>query len=161
MGKLKPFLTCCSCKEKIPREEIIFYGSQENQMKYCPTCYQEKRKREIFYDFVCELFGIRSPGPKIYSQRKRLKDSYGYSDEVIMKTLEYLYKIKKLNKGFETLGLVNPKNVDEALCYFADIEKEKEKMANFEPKKIKKIIVPVKPSERKVELINLDDYLED
>ena len=51
MAGLKPFLTCCSCKEKIPREQIIYYGSKENLMKYCPECHKEKINREL-QDFI-------------------------------------------------------------------------------------------------------------
>lgn len=161
MGKPRATLTCCYCKQKYPREEIIYYGSQENPLKYCPACYKEKRAREKFYDFVCELFGIRAPGPKIYAQRKKLKENFGYSDETIMQTLEYLYKVENYKKGFESLGLVNPQNVDKALSYFESIRKEKERFAAMEPTKIRKIIVPMKPKEKKIELLDINDYLED
>ena len=161
MARIKPTLSCCSCKQQYPREEIIYYGSQENPLKYCPTCYKEKRAREKFYDFICELFGIRAPGPKIYAQRKNLKEKYGYSDDTIMQTLEYLYKVEHYNKGFESLGLVNPQNVDKALSYFESIKKEREQLAAIEPVKVKKIIVPIKPKEKKVELLDINDYLDD
>ena len=78
-----------------------------------------------------------------------------------MQTLEYLYKVEHYNKGYETLGLVNPQNVDKALSYFESIKKEKERLAAIEPVKIKKIIVPMKPKERKIELLDINDYLED
>lgn len=161
MAGLKPFLTCCSCKEKIPREQIIYYGSKENLMKYCPECHKEKISREKFYNFICELFGIKAPGPKIYAQRKKIKAAYGFTDETIMKTLDYLFNVKKLNKGFESIGLVNPQNVEEARKYFEEKKKKEEKLREAEQTRIEKIVVPVKKKERKVELIDIDALLEE
>ena len=161
MAGLKPFLTCCSCKEKIPRDQIIYYGSKENLMKYCLEFPKEKISREKFYNFICELFGIKAPGPKIYAQRKKIKAAYGFTDETIMKTLDYLFNVKKLNKGFESIGLVNPQNVEEARKYFEEKKKKEEKLREAEQTRIEKIVVPVKKKERKVELIDIDALLEE
>lgn len=161
MTRLSPTLTCCACHEKFPREQIIYYGSQENQLKYCPECYTEKREREVFFNFICELFGIKAPGPKIYSQRKKLKEQYGFTDKTIMQTLEYLFKVKKFNKSFESLGLVNPQTVDEAKKYYDKLKIEQEKLQEAEKTRVRELIIPVKKKERKVELLDINDFLED
>ena len=145
-------LTCCYCHKKFPREEIIFYGSSKNQMKYCPDCYKDKIEREKFYQYICELFGIRAPGPKIYAQRRKIKENYGFTDETIMKTLDYLFKVKKMDKGFESIGLVNPKTVDEAKDYY-----ESKKVVVVNENKVEKIIVPTNDNKKKKDLIDLDD----
>ena len=161
MAGVRPFLTCCYCKEKIPREQIIPYGSKENILNYCPNCYKEKISREKFYNFICELFGLRAPGPKIYAQRKKLKTTYGFTDETIMKTLDYLFNVKKLNKGYESIGLVNPQTVEEAKNYFEEKKKNEEKLKEAEKTRIEKVIIPIKKKERKVELIDIDALLEE
>ena len=161
MARLSPTLTCCACQEKFPREQIIYYGSQQNQLKYCPSCYTEKRKREKFSNFVCELFGIKAPGPKLYSQRKKLKETYGFTDDTILQTLEYLFRVKHFNKGFESLGLVNPQSVDEAKRYFKKQKEELEKMKQAEEARVRDLIVPIKKKERKLNLLDINDYLED
>jgi hypothetical protein len=130
-------------------------------MKYCPECHKEKINREKFYNCICELFGIKAPGPKIYAQRKKIKAAYGFTDETIMKTLDYLFNVKKLNKGFESIGLVNPQNVEEARKYFEEKKKKEEKLREAEQTRIEKIVVPVKKKERKVELIDIDALLEE
>ena len=161
MARLNPTLTCCACHEKFPREQIVYYGSQQNQLKYCPSCYTEKREREKFSNFVCELFGIKAPGPKLYSQRKKLKETYGFTDDTILQTLEYLFRVKHFNKGFESLGLVNPQSVDEAKRYFKKQKEELEKMKQVEEARVRDLIVPIQKKERKLDLLDINDYLED
>ena len=98
-------------------------------------------------------------GEFIYSQRKKLKTAYGFTDETIMKTLDYLFNIKKLNKGYESLGLINPQTVDEAKRYFEEKKKNEEKLKAAEQTRVEKIIIPVKKKERKVDLIDIDALL--
>lgn len=156
---LKSELTCCYCHKKYPRDEIVYYGSSKNQQKYCPDCYKEKISREKFYQYICELFGIRAPGPKIYAQRRKIKDTYGYTDDTIMKTLDYLFKVKHLDKEFESIGLVNPKTVNEAKEYY---ERKKIQLAEEQVKEREKIIIPVEDNRKKKNLIDLDNLnLED
>ena len=121
-------------------------------MKYCPDCYKDKIEREKFYQYICELFGIRAPGPKIYAQRRKIKENYGFTDETIMKTLDYLFKVKKMDKGFESIGLVNPKTVDEAKDYY-----ESKKVVVVNENKVEKIIVPTNDNKKKKDLIDLDN----
>ena len=76
MAKLQDLLTCAECSKqkrdikKYPRSEIVEY----NGRKLCPACYKQAVENEKFRIFICELFGVKSPGPKIYTQRKRLKE---------------------------------------------------------------------------------------
>ena len=78
---MKNFLTCSECSKQkkenklYPRDEIINYKGQN----YCPKCYAEKLEKEKFSEFICNLFGLKAPGPVIYSQRKRLKEKYYYT----------------------------------------------------------------------------------
>ena len=94
-------------------------------------------------------------------ERKKLKTTYGFTDETIMKTLDYLFNVKKLNKGYESIGLVNPQTVEEAKNYFEEKKKNEEKLKEAEKTRIEKVIIPIKKKERKVELIDIDALLEE
>ena len=161
MAKLQDLLTCAECSKqkrdikKYPRGEII----EHNGRKLCPACYKQAVENEKFRIFICELFGVKSPGPKIYTQRKRLKEEYGFTDETIMRTLEYIFRVKKKNKSFESLGLVTPAMVEEAHQYHLK-QKALEKVVNLDEIKIKRHIVPIKEAERKKNLLSYD-FLED
>ena len=75
--------------------------------------------------------------------------------------MEYLFRVKHFNKGFESLGLVNPQNVDEAKRYFKKQKEELEKMKQAEEARVRDLIVPIKKKERKLDLLDINDYLED
>lgn len=161
MAKLQDLLTCAECSrqkrdiKKYPRGEII----EHNGRKLCPACYKQAVENEKFRDFICELFGVKSPGPKIYTQRKRLKEEYGFTDETIIKTLEYIFKIKKKNKSFESLGLVTPAMVEEAHQYHLK-RKSMEQVVRPEEIQVREFLVPIKEPERKKNLLSYD-FLED
>jgi hypothetical protein len=105
---------CYGCKQKFRKDELVQYSSASGKTSqwYCPTCLEEKQARERFSNKVCEIFGIKSPGPIIWTQRKRLRATYGYTDDVIVDCLEYIYQVQNLRKLSETLVLVTPANVE-------------------------------------------------
>lgn len=104
---------CFGCKESFRKEEMIEYASAKaiHPHWYCPQCLKEKQEREWFADRICEIFGLKTPGPVIWRQRKDLQDKYGYTDGVIIDCLNYLYNVQHLKKLSETLVLVTPSNV--------------------------------------------------
>lgn len=105
--------TCYQCKQIFRTEEMLQYSTLSGKTKYwlCKKCYEEKIERERFQIKVCEIFGIKTPGPLIWTQRKRIKDTYGYTDDTIINCLEYIYRVKHLKILKESLGLVTPKMV--------------------------------------------------
>ena len=98
------------------------------------------------------MFGTPAPRPKTYPQPRKIKENYGFTDETIMKTLDYLFKVKKMDKGFESIGLVNPRTVDEAKDYY-----ESKKVVVVNENKVEKIIVPTNDNKKKKDLIDLDN----
>lgn len=153
---------CFGCKNKFNAADMIEYqaiGTKASH-RYCMFCYEEKKKKEWFANQICRMFGIKTPGPRIYSQRKRL-NAEGFTDELIIKTLRYMFDVKHLSKNFESLGLVNTKNMEEALAYwktkeidvFEDPNAEEIKV-NVKTVKAKKVIKPKMP-----EMLNPDDIL--
>lgn len=105
---------CYGCKQDIRKEEMIQYftSSGKTSYWYCKNCYDEKISREKFQTKVCQIFGITTPGPLIWTQRKRLIDTYGYTDDAIVDCLEYIYNVQHMNKLKESLGLVNPRSME-------------------------------------------------
>lgn len=155
---LKETLTCSECSRQklpvkvFPRGEIVNF----NNRNLCPQHYKEAVEKQKFNNYICELFGIKSPGPKIFNQRKHLNEQ-GFTDETICHTLDYLFNVKKLNKAYESLGLVNQKTVDEAYDYHLS---QKGKTVELKENKVVEHIVSVKKTERKKNLLDYD-FLEE
>ena len=122
------FLTCYGCKSKFPENDLIKYSTRGGTFyNYCSECYKEKKEKERFSEFVCSLFGLKLPGAKIYSQRKRLIEA-GYTDDTIIVTLDYLYNVCKTDKKIAGLGLVTPENISKAKEYFRKLEAKEQRM---------------------------------
>ena len=83
---------CYGCKQIFKSGDLVEYASSraKKMQKYCPKCLQEKKDSDFFSDKICEIFGIKAPGPLIYTQRKRIKHEYGYTDKIIIDCLEYI-----------------------------------------------------------------------
>lgn len=150
---MKTTFTCARCsQQKNPvkvypiNERITFRGRN-----LCPACYKEAIETDKFNNFVCELFGIKSAGPRIYTQRKRLHEQ-GYTDATIMNTLEYCFRVKKYNKTEESLGLV-PYLVDEAYEWH---QNQKSKVVELEEVRKEEKVVQIKKQEKKKQLLDFD-----
>ena len=102
---------CAGCKEEFRKEEMVqqFSVTGKTSAWYCHTCLAERQARERFSIKVCQIFGLKSPGPRIWTERKRLIDKYGYTDDAIIDCLEYIYNVLKKNKLAESLALVGPR----------------------------------------------------
>ena len=153
---------CFGCKQDIHKDEMIQYSSVTGKTThwFCKSCYEEKLARERFQLKVCSIFGIKSPGPLIWTQRKKLQEVYGYTDDAIIDCLEYIYEVKKMNKLKESLGLVGPRSMSEMKQWRAQKKAQAgviaAAIANMETKEY---VVPIKENTRKKEEINLDDAL--
>ena len=157
-------LTCHTCKEKFLKNEMIeitsFSGKTSNW--YCKKCANEKYEREAFSNAVCSIFGIKAPGPRIWTERKRLIDTYGYTDNTIIDCLNYLYNIEKKKKIAESLCLINPTNVDRMITWKKSKEYEALKLAAAYKIETKEHIVPIKENIiQHNEELNPDSWLED
>ena len=155
---------CTGCKQEFRKTELVEYFSVTGKTSgwYCPKCLAEKQGREKFSNKICQIFGLKSPGPLIWTQRKRLQAEYGYTDDAIVDCLEYIYNVKKMNKLSESLGLVNPRSMEETRQW--KIKKKAEAaslaaaIANTE---VVEHIVPLKENHYKRPTTNIDDGLFD
>ena len=107
-------LKCHECGETFRREELVEHCSPNSKTsyRYCPKCLNEKIAREHFSETVCRIFNLKAPGPRIWKERERLQETYGYTDQIICDCLEYLYEINHTKKLAESLCLVTPTNVE-------------------------------------------------
>ena len=110
---------CKGCKKVFPDERMTAFANSPDL--YCPYCYKEKAERLIFQNFVQMLFGLKSPGPRIWAERKRIRTKWGLTDEDIVRTLDYVYNVRGHKKVSESIYMVNPLMVDEARAYYKDV----------------------------------------
>ena len=155
---------CYGCKESFLKSSMvkIFSASGRTSQWYCPKCADEKHAREAFSDKVCQIFGIKTPGPRIWTERKRLQNTYGYTDNIIINCLDYIYNVKKMKKLSESLALIKPLMVEEMMAYQKREEFNNNKIIAAMNTEMKEYIVPLpKRKEKKKEKMNPDDYLFD
>lgn len=156
---------CFECKQIFRKTELIDYASPAATVthSYCPKCLIEKQERDNFAIKVCQIFGIKAPGPRIWTERKRLKEQFGYTDQTIIDCLEYIYNVKKLNKLTDSLCLVKPPMVEQMLQYKHNIEYKNNNIINAMNMETKEHIVPtnIKQESIKSNNWNPDDWLDD
>ena len=155
---------CAGCKQDIRKDEMIQYATPSGKTTYwfCKSCYEEKLEREKFQNKVCQIFGIKSPGPVIWTQRKRLRDTYGYTDEVIVDCLDYIYNVEHKNILSESLVLVGPTSVNKMKAWKASQRAKAGSIAAaIASTETKEYIVPVRENKTQKKEINLDDALLD
>ena len=153
---------CYGCKQDIHKDEMIQYTTVSGKTSYwfCKKCYEEKIAREKFQIKVCEIFGIKTPGPLIWTQRKKLRDTYGYTDDAIVDCLEYIYNVEHMKKLKESLGLVNPRSMSEMKKWRANKKNLASSIiASASTMETHEYIVPIKENVTKKEKLNLDDAL--
>jgi len=155
---------CFICKKAFLKNDMHEYASARAKQLhwYCEKCYKEKIERENFSDAVCKIFGIKMPGPRIWTERKRLIDTYGYTDNTIIDCLYYLYEVKKMKKLAESLCLITPITVNEMLQYKKQKSVEASQLAAAMQQEQTEYIVPTQKKKHihKIEY-DPDEWLDD
>lgn len=127
---------------------------------YCKDCYEARLAREKFSNKVCEIFGLKSPGPRIWKERSRLREKYGYTDDAIVDCLEYIYNVVKKDKLSESLALINPQSMEKMKSWKAVQQGRAGSIAAaIANTYTKEYVVPIRENTHKREEINLDDAL--
>ena len=153
---------CHGCGQNIHKDEMIQYSSLSGKTSYwyCKPCYEEKMARERFQLKVCQIFGIKSPGPRIWTERKRLMEAYGYTDDAIVDCLDYIYNVEPMNKLAESLALVNPRSMTNMKSWRAFRKAQASGIAaSIANTEMREYIAPVRENKTKKKEINLDDAL--
>jgi len=156
---------CHICKEVFRNEEMVNYASPRSKTAYwyCKKCYEDKLAQNNFSDKVCSIFGVKAPGPQIWTERKRLIDNYGYSDETIINCLDYVYNVLRKPKKSVTLYFVNPSMVDEMMKYRRKQKVQSLNLAAALQTEVREYVVPIKEntSSRKKIMYDPDEWLDD
>lgn len=151
---------CAGCKESFRKTELVEYFSPSGKSSawYCPKCLEDKQARERFSNKVCQIFGIKSPGPIIWTQRKRLISEYGYTDDVIIDCLDYIYNVEKIKKISESLYFVKPDKVERMKAWKrAQTAKASGLTAAMTSTEMKEYIVPIRENNEKKKEIDISE----
>ena len=151
---------CHSCKQEFRKTELVDYATPgtKTMYSYCSKCLEEKHKREAFAKKVCMIFGLKSPGPRIWTERKRLIDTYGYTDDTIVDCLDYIYNIEHKKKLVESICLVNPSTINKMINYKQTKVRQMTQALGTETKEY---VVPIKEKIVQKDEWNPDDWLDD
>lgn len=130
-------LTCRKCHQKFDANKIqafkvgnrayIHYSCRENEdgeLVSLPTPKSEKPKsdEQKIKEYAKSKLGKSYNAARINQQIKQFKNEYGYTESGILKTLKYIYDIKKMStdKANGGIGLV-PYLYPEAYQYYLSI----------------------------------------
>jgi len=123
----KESVKCPQCEQQVLKSEGIFDDSSKKWLH--PDCYKILDSKRELSRFVCVLFKLKAPGPKIYSQMNMLyKKGYSYHD--MLTTLQYHFDVKKnkVEKAMEGIGII-PYVFDEAQTYYRKIKNKSNYLA--------------------------------
>lgn len=161
---MKTTKQCYGCKQQFLTNELVEYASPNAKLmhSYCHNCLIEKQNRDKFSNKVCSIFGIKTPGPRIWAERKRLQNTYGYTDQVIVDCLDYIYNVENMKKLSESLCLIKPDTVNRMMAYKKRMAYEATKMAQAMSTEQVEYIVPIKESKNVQKIkMNPDEWLDD
>ena len=155
---------CHDCGQDFRKEEIIQYSTYSGKTKYnlCRDCYEKRIARENFSNKVCQIFGIKAPGPRIWKERQRLQEKFGFTDGSIVDCLDYIYNVEHETNIKETLYLVTPVTMAKMMQYKRTQAAKAELLGQAAKQETKEYIVPIEEKEeRKKQILNPDDFLDD
>lgn len=149
-------VVCYRCKEKLERTE----AAKEKDKYFHPECLVLHQEAADLYSYICFLFGLKTPGPRIYTQIKTYIEKNNYTYNGIKLALKYFFEVKHNNTSIETIGIV-PYVYDEAQEYFKNTEHRQADIAKIIGEKIEEtpIIIDVKSTpnrKTKKRLIDMD-----
>lgn len=115
----------CGCKTVDKNSEDYV---KEDGKNFHKDCYQKWKEKQEFFDYVCEVFKLKAPGPTIYSQAKTFIEKYDYTYLGMQRALYYIYVVRKHANDRPTasksIGLI-PYYYEEAQKYFKKLDEKK------------------------------------
>jgi len=119
---------CCKCKQVGLVGDMI--SSDGKAPWYCKKCHEEKLAKSLFEETVCKIFNVKKPGGYVWKQRNQIIETYGYTDQIIIDTLNYIYNIKGYKPLATSICLVKPPMVEEMLQYKRAKDNKENKIIN-------------------------------
>lgn len=135
---------CTFCNEYIDIEEAI----KDDKNYFHKDCLKKRNDRNELFDYICKLYNLKAPGPRIMQQVNSFIYNNNYTYFGIMKTLEYFYEIKKgdIKKSNDGVGIV-PFIYIEAQQYYENIRRIQLRLQNGLEEKTEQVIIKVKARE--------------
>jgi len=150
---------CCKCKQVGLVEDMI--SANGKAPWYCKKCHEEKLAKSLFEETVCKIFNVKKPGKYVWTQRNQIIETYGYTDQIIVDTLNYIYNIKGYTPLATSICLVKPPMVEEMLQYKKAKENKENKIINAIIEGTKKQDLPqikIRENIKQQKEWNIDDY---
>lgn len=119
----------------------------------------DKDKAEL-YNYICELFHLKTPGPVNYKLISKFHDENGYSYKSMYYALKYHFEIKKgsIEKAQERVGII-PYIYDEAKKYYNNLSVTINQLSDVVEKQLnqkEEVIIIKKAPKRKKKDIDLE-----
>jgi hypothetical protein len=143
----KTSVKCNLCGAQVEKLEGVNYKDKW----YHHHCHDLVLDKEELMTYICRVFGLKAPGPKVYSQRKNFIEKYGYTDRGMLNALKYHYEVQKgsTSKAQEGIGII-PHVYGEAQEFYKNMANKQEKFGEQLQKTLDNqqiITVYVKPKE--------------
>ena len=153
MGRL---VNCAYCNLKVDKDVAV----RHKDKNYHSDCAQLQIEKEELMDYICFLFGLKAPGPVVYSQLKNFL-AKGYTYQGILYSLKYFYDIKKnsLKKSNQAIGIV-PYVYDEAQEYYKNMAEKQNQLKEVIAEQMQKapVMIKIKKQPKKEKLMyNLEE----
>jgi hypothetical protein len=148
---------CSLCGLGVLKTEAVRYKNKN----YHADCKTKKIEKEELSEYICRLFSLKAPGPRINAQLKSFFEKYpNYTHKGIKQALEYFYEIQKkpIEKANQGIGIV-PYVYDSAQEYFNNISLRQERVAQdlSNSLDVQTQTIVVKKQEKKKQLYDLNN----
>ena len=118
---------CSLCGLGVLKAEAVRYKNKN----YHADCKEKKVEKEELSEYICRLFSLKAPGPRINTQLKSFFEKYpNYTYKGIKQALEFFYEVQKKpkEKANQGIGIV-PYVYVSAQEYFNNISLRQERVA--------------------------------
>lgn len=106
-------------------------AKRHKNKNYHAECLEIQLEKEDLTEYICKLFSLKAPGPRIYTQIKTFFEKYSnYTYKGIKQALVYFYEVQKkpIDKANQGIGIV-PYVYDSAQEYYNNISLRQERVA--------------------------------
>lgn len=125
---VQSIVKCAFCGNGVSKTE----ASRHKNKNYHPDCLEKQLEKEDLVEYICKLFSLKAPGPRIYTQIRNFLSKYQYyTYKGIKQALTYFYEVqnKPVEKANQGIGIV-PYVYDDAQKYYNSIILKQENVAN-------------------------------
>ena len=110
---------CQKCKKAIVLSSSDIVNNPVDGKYYHIHCYEEWQWRKQLFEYICDLWNLKAPGPANYKLRKLYKEQLNCTDLELLMCLKYAYEVKRIpkNKAQSRIGII-PYIFEEAKEYY-------------------------------------------